>query len=346
MEQNNTPAVLLIYTGGTIGMIQNSETGALESFAFERLIRNVPELKRFECRIDVHQFAKPIDSSDMHPSVWSELVRIISGNYHKYDGFVILHGTDTMAYTASALSFMLEGLCKPVVLTGSQLPIGMLRTDGKENLITAIEIASARDEQGRPLVPEVCIFFENCLLRGNRTTKINAENFDAFRSYNYPPLAVAGINIKYDRDKIAKVDFSQPLKPHFNLDTNVIVLTLFPGIQENVISNLFRTAGLKAVVLKTFGAGNAPQQPWFIELLKRAITDGIIIVNISQCLAGMVQMKLYETGLRLLDAGVISGYDCTVECILTKLMFLLGENKSQHEVAELMNTPLAGEFTV
>jgi L-asparaginase len=191
---------------------------------------------------------------------------------------------------------MLEGLCKPVVLTGSQLPIGMLRTDGKENLITAIEIASARDEQGRPLVPEVCIFFENCLLRGNRTTKINAENFDAFRSYNYPPLAVAGINIKYDRDKIAKVDFSQPLKPHFNLDTNVIVLTLFPGIQENVISNLFRTAGLKAVVLKTFGAGNAPQQPWFIELLKRAIADGIIIVNISQCLAGMVQMKLYELG--------------------------------------------------
>ena len=346
MEKNNTPAVLLIYTGGTIGMIQNCETGALESFAFERLIRNVPELKRFECRIDVHQFEKPIDSSDMHPSVWSELVRIINDNYSKYDGFVILHGTDTMAYTASALSFMLEDLCKPVVLTGSQLPIGMLRTDGKENLITAIEIASARTEDGRPVVPEVCIFFESHLLRGNRTTKINAENFDAFRSYNYPPLAVAGINIKYNSDRIAKVDFSKPLKPHFGYDTNVIVLTLFPGIQENIISNVLRTPGLRAVVLKTFGAGNAPQQPWFIELLKEAIARGVIIINISQCLAGMVQMRLYETGLRLLDAGVISGYDCTVECILTKLMYLLAENDDPHKIAEQMNVPLAGEFTV
>ena len=346
MGKEQKASILIIYTGGTIGMIQNPETGALESFNFDHLLKHVPELKRLNINIDAITFDPPIDSSDMEPAMWSRIVTIIEKNYDSYDGFVILHGTDTMSFTASALSFMLEDLMKPVILTGSQLPIGALRTDGKENLITAIEIASARDEQGHPLVSEVCIFFENCLLRGNRTTKINAENFDAFRSYNYPPLAVAGINIKYDRDKIAKVDFSQPLKPHFNLDTNVIVLTLFPGIQENVISNLFRTAGLKAVVLKTFGAGNAPQQPWFIELLKRAIADGIIIVNISQCLAGMVQMKLYETGLRLLDAGVISGYDCTVECILTKLMFLLGENKSQLEVAELMNAPLAGEFTV
>ena len=345
-KKKNTPKVLLIYTGGTIGMIQNNETGALESFAFERLVKNVPELKRFECTIDVHQFAKPIDSSDMPPSVWAELVRIISDNYTVYDGFVILHGTDTMAYTASALSFMLEDLCKPVVLTGSQLPIGMLRTDGKENLITAIEIASARNEDGTPVVPEVCIFFENLLLRGNRTTKINAENFNAFRSYNYPPLAVAGINIKYDCNKIAKVDFSKSLKPHFRCDTNVMVLTLFPGIQENLIRNLLRTPGLRAVVLKTFGAGNAPQQPWFIKLLKEAVENGIIIVNISQCLAGTVQMGLYETGLGLLDAGVISGYDCTVECILSKLMFLLGENKSPQEISALMNRPLAGEFTL
>ena len=346
MENSNLPSVLLIYTGGTIGMIQNSETGALESFKFDKLIENVPELKRFNYRIDSYQFSSPIDSSDIEPTAWSKLVQVINDNYDSYDGFVVLHGTDTMAYTASALSFMLEDLHKPVVLTGSQLPIGMLRTDGKENLITSIEIAAARNDDGTPVVPEVCIFFENHLLRGNRTTKINAENFNAFRSYNYPPLATAGINIKYERDRIAKPDFTKPLKPHYACDTNVIVLTLFPGLQENIIRNILNTPGLRAVVLKTYGAGNAPQKPSFIKLLREAIERGIVIVNVSQCLAGPVQMRLYETGLRLLDAGVIGGYDSTVECLLTKLMFLLGQNKSSQEITELMKIPLAGEFTL
>lgn len=345
MKNEGTPSVLLIYTGGTIGMIQNRETGALESFKFDKLIENVPELKRFNYKIDSYQFATPIDSSDVEPEMWTKLVHIITENYNKYNGFVILHGTDTMAYTASALSFMLENISKPVILTGSQLPIGMLRTDGKENLITSIEIAAACREDGTPAVPEVCIFFENNLLRGNRTTKINAENFNAFRSYNYPTLATAGINIKYEYDKIATPDKEKTLTPHYCYDTNIIVLTLFPGIQENIIENILHTPGLRAVVLKTYGAGNAPQKPTFIKLLKDAIARGIIIVNISQCLTGMVRMRLYETGLRLLDAGVISGYDSTIECLLTKLMFLMGKYQSPEEIAEKMKTPLAGEFT-
>ena len=241
MSNPNRPSVLLIYTGGTIGMVENPETGALEAFNFDQLIENVPELKRFKYNIDSYQFNPPIDSSDMEPSLWSKLVKIIYENYDKYDGFVILHGTDTMAFTASALSFMLEDLSKPVILTGSQLPIGKLRTDGKENLITAVEIAAAKHPNGEAAVPEVCIFFENHLLRGNRTTKINAENFNAFRSYNYPILATAGIHIKYEFDKIHRPDPTLPLKPYYLYDTNVIVLTLFPGIQENMIRNILQT---------------------------------------------------------------------------------------------------------
>ncbi len=345
MSSSNQPSVLLIYTGGTIGMIENQETGALEAFKFDQLMENVPELKRFNYSISSYQFTPPIDSSDMEPSLWSKLVKIIYQNYDKFDGFVILHGTDTMAFTASALSFMLEDLSKPVILTGSQLPIGKLRTDGKENLITAIEIAAAKHPDGTAIVPEVCIFFENHLLRGNRTTKINAENFNAFRSYNYPILATAGIHIKYEYDKIHKADPTLPLKPHYLYDTNVIVLTLFPGIQENMIRNILHTPGLRAVVLKTYGSGNAPQKPWFIKLLKEAVERGIVIVNISQCPTGMVEMGRYETGLHLLDAGVISGYDSTVESLLTKLMFLLGHGKSDQEIRQLMNQPIAGEFT-
>ena len=326
-------------------MIENPETGALEAFNFDQLQENVPELKRFNYRICSYQFTPPIDSSDMEPSLWAKLVKIITYNYDKFDGFVILHGTDTMAYTASALSFMLENLAKPVILTGSQLPIGMLRTDGKENLITAIEIAAAKHPDGSAVVPEVCIFFENQLLRGNRTTKINAENFNAFRSYNYPTLATAGIHIKYEYDRIHKPDLSKQLKPHYLYDTNVIVLTLFPGIQENLIRNLLHTPGLRAVVLKTYGSGNAPQKTWFIHALKEATERGIVIVNISQCPTGMVEMGRYETGLHLLDAGVISGYDSTVESILTKLMFILGHGKSSEEIRHLMNISLAGEIT-
>lgn len=338
------PSVLLIYTGGTIGMIENPETGALENFDFNHLMKHVPELKRFNYRISSYQFDPPIDSSDMEPQAWAKLVKIINYNYNNYDGFVILHGTDTMAYTASALSFMLENLGKPVILTGSQLPIGMLRTDGKENLITAVEIAAAKID-GKAVVPEVCIFFENHLMRGNRTTKMNAENFNAFRSFNYPPLARAGIHIKYEPSRILRPDESKPLKPHFLFDSNVVILTLFPGMQEEIISSILRSTGLKAVVLKTFGSGNAPQKEWFIRELKEATESGIIIVNITQCSSGGVEMERYGTGLQLLQAGVISGYDSTVESAVTKLMFLLGHGYSNKEIRFRMNSSIAGEIT-
>lgn len=345
MMNIDCPSVLLIYTGGTIGMIENPETGALENFNFDHLLKHVPELKRFNYHISTFQFSPPIDSSDMEPSFWAKLVEIIYYNYNKFDGFVILHGTDTMAYTASALSFMLENLSKPVILTGSQLPIGMLRTDGKENLITAIEIAAEKNPDGTPMVPEVCIFFENHLTRGNRTTKMNAENFNAFRSYNYPTLATAGIHIKYEPSLIRKPELGKSLKPHYLIDTNVVMLTLFPGIQENIISSIINVSGLKAVVLKTFGSGNAPQRPWFIRLLKEATQKGIIILNITQCPSGAVEMGRYETGLHLLEAGVISGYDSTPESAATKLMFLLGHGLTNQEIRRQMNISIAGEIT-
>lgn len=340
-----TPSVLLIYTGGTIGMIENPETGALENFNFDHLLMHVPELKKFNYRIASYQFEPPIDSSDMEPSYWVKLVKIINYNYDYFDGFVVLHGTDTMAYTASALSFMLENLKKPVILTGSQLPIGMLRTDGKENLITAIEIAAAQHPDGTAIVPEVCIFFENHLMRGNRTTKINAENFSAFRSFNYPPLACAGVHIRYESNLIHQPDAHRPLKPHYLFDTNVVILTLFPGIQEGIINPLLHVPGLKAVVLKTFGSGNAPQKEWFIRQVKEAVDRGIAVVNITQCASGAVEMGRYETGRKLLDAGVICGYDSTPECAITKLMFLLGHGLAGDDIRYQMHTCLAGEIT-
>lgn len=343
---NDYPSVLLIYTGGTIGMIENPETGALENFDFDHLLRHVPELKRFNYHICSYQFDPPIDSSDMEPLMWAKIVEIIHYNYERFDGFVILHGTDTMAYTASALSFMLENLGKPVILTGSQLPIGVLRTDGKENLLTSIEIATACHSNGRPIVPEVCIFFENHLMRGNRTTKINAENFNAFRSYNYPVLASAGIHIKYNNVQIHPHGIRRELKPHFLLDTNIAILKLFPGIQENVVRSLFATEGLKAVVLETYGSGNAPRKPWFVQLLSDASRRGIVIVNVTQCSSGTVEMERYETGYQLISAGVVSGYDITTESAVAKLMFLLGHDYEPAKVRELMKRPLAGEITV
>jgi L-asparaginase len=327
-------------------MIENPETGALENFDMEQFRHHVPELKRFNFNIDAITFESPIDSSDMEPHYWVKIAKMISDNYDRYNGFVVLHGTDTMAYTASALSFMLENLGKPVIVTGSQLPIGKLRTDGKENLLTSIEIAAARNAQGEPMVPEVCIFFQSALMRGNRTTKINAEGFNAFRSYNFPPLAKAGIHIKYETHLIRRPDSSKSFKAHYLLDNNVLFLTLFPGIREEIADLVSQVKGLKAVILKTYGAGNAPQRPWLVSRLKRMTEQGMIVVNITQCSKGRVEMGLYETSLQLLEAGVVNGYDATPESMLTKLMFLLGLGFTRDEIVEKMNQSLRGEITI
>ena len=337
--------VLLIYTGGTIGMNRNPQTGALEPFNFEHLINNVPELSLFPTRISTIQFNPPIDSSDMSPQLWTELTHIIIDNYEKYDGFVILHGTDTMAYTASALSYMLGNLTKPVILTGSQLPIGQLRTDGKENLITSIEIAAAKHEDGKSMVPEVGIYFNGHLLRGNRTTKQSADEFDAFESFNYPHLVEAGVNITYHEEQILKPDFSKPISPHFRLDNNVIVFTIFPGIREDLVRHIIATPNLRSIVMRTYGSGNAPQRPWLLNALKEATDNGKIIINISQCMAGKVEMGRYDTGYQLKSAGVLSGYDSTVESAVTKLMYLQARFDDQDTIREYMRKSIRGEIS-
>lgn len=340
------PRILIIYTGGTIGMVTNPTTGALEAFDWEHISQYVPELQRFHYHIDCLTFGPPIDSSDIEPHHWARMVELVSDHYNHYDGFVLLHGTDTMAFTASALSFMLEGLGKPVVITGSQLPIGQLRTDGKENLLTAIEIAAAQQADGRPVVPEVCIFFESQLMRGNRTTKINAEGFNAFRSYNYPALAEAGIHIRFKEQQILQRSPSRPFRPHYLLDTNIVILTLFPGIRPEVVDAVLSAPGLRGVVLKTYGAGNAPQRPWFIERVRAAVARGIVVVNSTQCSKGAVDMGRYESSRLLIEAGVINGHDMTLECVVTKLMFLLGHDLPAERIQQLMSTSLAGEVSV
>lgn len=340
-----TGRVLLIYTGGTIGMDYNPATGALEPLDFNHLIARMPEFAAIPTGIDVYQFPAPIDSSDMNPQLWRRIVEIIVGHYDRYDGFVILHGTDTMAFTASALSFMLENLTKPVILTGSQLPVNQLRTDGKENLITSIEIAAAHHPDGSPRVPEVCIYFSGKLLRGNRSTKINSEGFNAFDSFNFPHLADAGVNIVYHDELILRPDYSKPMTPHFAMDANVLVFTLFPGIQEPTVRHLLEAPHLRGIIMRTFGSGNAPQLPWLMEMLTEATKRGIVIINITQCAAGPVQMARYSGGFLLRNAGVISGFDGTVECAIAKLMHLLGHTEDVALIREKMSTALCGEIT-
>ena len=339
-------SVLLIYTGGTIGMMKNPVTGALENFNFDQLLEYVPEIKGFNLDIFSIAFEPPVDSSDITPESWSQLVKIIYSNYEQYDGFVILHGTDTMAFTASALSFMLEGLMKPVILTGSQLPIGALRTDGKENLLTAIEIAAAKHADGTPIVPEVCVFFHEKLMRGNRTTKISVDNFDAFESNNYPLLAHSGIELEFYEYNIMPYNPEAVLIPHYEMDPHIIIFSLFPGIQPDIVKKVMRDKKLKGVIFRTFGSGNAPQQKWLVDALTRATHSGKTIINITQCSTGSVKMELYETGLHLLESGVISGHDSTVEASLTKLMYLLGRGLSGEEIRRQMNLSLAGEITL
>lgn len=338
-----SPRILLIYTGGTIGMIRDPKSGQLKPFNFTRLLDEVPELSKFDVKISTHSFRTPIDSSDMQPEIWMELAHLIESEYNNYDGFVILHGSDTMAFTASALSFMFENLSKPVVLTGSQLPIGTIRTDGKENLITAIEIAAAT-HKGKAIVPEVCVYFEYRLYRGNRTNKFNAEHFRAFHSPNYPLLAEAGIHIHYNHSHIAKAGKGK-LKILPLLDKNIAILKMFPGITPQVVNAILSAENLKAVILETYGSGNVTTEKWFTEAVKAAIKKGVVILNITQCAAGTVEQGRYQTSAQLEKAGVVGGADMTTEAAVTKLMHLLAYCETTADLTRKLKKNLRGELT-
>jgi L-asparaginase len=344
MKNEKKISILIIYTGGTIGMVRDPASGSLVPIDFRHISDHVPELKKFGYKLNSISFDPVQDSSNIDPGVWIKMAGIIGAAYNDFDGFVVLHGTDTMAYSASALSFMLENLGKPVIFTGSQLPIGLLRTDGKENLITAIEIAAAK-ESGLPAVPEVCIYFDNKLTRGNRTTKMSAEHFDAFNSPNYPPLAEVGLHLKYSRNLISLPPENHNLVVHNTFDTNVAILKLFPGINRKLVQAILKTEELRGLIIETFGSGNAPTYDWFLADLKQFIDTGGIILNVTQCHGGSVEMGLYETSRQMLAAGVVSGKDITSEASVTKLMSLLGRYRSREDVVESLNKSLAGEIS-
>jgi L-asparaginase len=338
-------SVLIIYTGGTIGMFADPRTGALRPMDLAHLEEQVPELERINVKLESWSFETPIDSSDMRPLDWVRIARIIGDHYDRYDGFVVLHGSDTMAYTASALSFILEGLNKPVILTGSQLPIGIIRTDAKENLITAIEIAAATDEHGHARVPEVAVYFEYSLYRGNRTVKVHAERFEAFRSPNHPRLAEAGVHLRFDPAAILPAR-SGPLRIHEHLDDNVGVIRLFPGIRADWVRHALATPGLRAVVLTTFGSGNGPTDRAFIDVLREARERGIVLVNVTQCLGGRVEQGRYATSRTFVELGVLNGGDMTVEAAVTKSMFLLGQGLQGEAFAKAFEEGIVGEVGV